>query len=586
MSDINNDFFSYNLDEIDTTRIHNALIRAFKTSTNTDPKLTLDTTLSAPNLCSDSLIDKDPPISTILGKIPCKENIKSVFFTPGIYSLIYQLYNKDEISHLFPFLFSNAPIDPSDQLYRHLSSINEGLIHESLNCYFGKFVSDSKTVLNAILKCAPLVIAAHRSRLKSLQLQLSEKDSHSSTDQNEDALFMLPYSDIRQLRSQPWLPDEVDEDLDSDSDSSSLSKLRIKVLNEIDIFRSPNYNLIPYFEVELHLLKETNNLEYTKALDYLEKLVSERESILPLDSENIQTHRPTRCVKLMSFISRKIFSGLSPCEDTRIYNSMNIKRKGLPSDYSPILSLHTNEGLPLTRAHGEVYDAICTLWVAGNNVISDTMIARAIWPRSNYHGSETFSLSELDTIRQLVDELRSTFISIDATEELRKYKKIGQDDFWKTSDYAIPSSIVYQPVNGGDYHRFYKLLRIPILFAYSAILAQIFSGPITILEPKNKANKRSPRTLKSAQVRSFLLERIHHFSSISYKKRENKILVEGIYDVYKVRNGHGSNIEKKDRIAARKAAVEALNNFKREGLISEYRFIKKGEKYIYLQVNL
>ena len=571
----NNGFVSYNLDDVDTARIHDALICAFQSYDNS-----YKTQRATPYTCVSN-IDNAPPISVILKRIPYKENIKSVFLTPGIYSLIHYLYDDHEISGLLPLLFSNTAIDSSDRLYKRLSTVNEKLIYESLDHYFCKFVCDSKVVFNAIIKCAPLVIAAHRSRLTSIQSLLSKQDSNSPTYYYEEALFKLPYKDIRLLRSQSQIPGDLDENTDSD-----VSQYKMRALDEIDIFRSPNYSLIPYFDVELHLLKEINPLGYTKALNYLDELVSEREHILPMESESFHTYRPRRCIKLMSFVSRKIFDGMPPCDNKRVYNSVNIEKKGLASDYAPILSLNTNDGQPLTRAHGEIYDAICTLWEAGNKVVTDGMIARTIWPRTSYHGSETFSPTELKIIRQLMDELRNAYISIDATEELRKYKKIGQDDYWKISDYAIPSSIIYTSINGGVYHRSYRLLRTPVLFAYSSVLAQVFSGPITILEQNDKATKRVARTLKSAQVRTFLLERIHHFGSNSYKKKENYILFDRVYDAYQVRDCSSQDVEKKDRAAARKAALDALANFRRDGLITDYKLIKKGGKYISISIYL
>lgn len=575
----------YSQELIDLKKILAASIHAFESKKSTDVenedlKETCSPIRDITN--EEELIKKAPLLSEILDKIPPKENIKNVVQTTGIFSLANYIYDDRERAHLLPLLWSGVPIESSNYLYKRILLADENVVQEALNQYFHTFADKPKIVLAAITKCAPLIIAAHRKQIETAVCESPLIKNSSLLHRHIETLFKLPYIDIRQLRHRSFRPSSNT----TNSKSSTLSpQLSYAIINEVDIFRSPNYSLIPYFEIELLLLKTVEPTNYIAALDFLNELVSEREYISPLYSNSIQTKRPVRCIKLMSFLAREVFNNMPPGEDKHLYNRSNIFGKGSSRDYSPSISLYTKDGEPLTRSHSEIYDAVCTLWTTGNEVITDLMIARAIWPNTSRHGSETFSSQELDSIRLLMNDLRHTYISIDATAELRKYKKIGKDDSWNVSDYAIPCTIVYQFINGGPYiHRAYKLMRTPILLAYSSALSQILTAPISIYEQNADHKERAPRTLRAAQVRSLILERLHHFNSSAFKKKEKLIPFERIYEAFEVRKKSGSNIEKKDRVAARKAAILALRTFKREELINGYEILKNGKEYLYVKV--
>lgn len=527
--------------------------------------------------CSDSVCnitqEDAPTISDIQQRLPRKECLKTICQTSGIFLIVDYIFDKREREQILLLLHSNDQIDITNPLYERLISVSPSAIQEAKRQYARTFASSSTKVLAAITKCAPLVIAAHRSQIEALGRALPQNGT--SMIPNIEGLLRIPYTDVRMLLQHSPILDSNDISKETSSD------MRFMLLREIDFFRSPNYTLTSYFDTELQLLKDINQADHKRALEILDRVVQERNGIAPLESKGIQTKRPVYYVKQMSFLTRQVFNKLQPGDQIRFYNKKNIFSKGSQTNVSPILSFYTHNGEPLTKAHGEVYDAVCTLWAAGNEVITDGMIARTIWPRPSRNGGETFSQKELDTIRQLMDDLRQAYASIDATAELRKYKKIGKDDSWIINGSIMPCTIVYKRINGGQYiHRAYKILDTPAFFAYSAALSQILAIPISILFPHKEVFDRSPRSLRTAQVRTMLLERLHHFCSPTYKRKERTILFERIYEAYGIiENSSDINELKKHRAAARRAAVNILQGFKKAGLLSNYELRKQRGSY-------
>lgn len=521
----------------------------------------IDFPITTAKLAHGKLISNRPPFaSEILKFIPDKEGIHNVRSTLGIY--IADNYIHNEVT-------SRNSLSNSHYMDRNIED------------YFDEFVNRPEIVLSAIRKCAPLVIAAHRNQIDTIVDDFFTHDSFSGL--NNTSLWRLAYIDLRNLvlRLRVLLSHASDEK------EQLLLKRKYTVAEAINNFRSPHYSLLPYFNIELQFLKDTKLEYYKLAVSILKETANERYYVTALGNPGTKTKKPTNYIILMPYLVRHIFNNLLPGNNIHIYNRFSLPSKGSRADCSPIVSLHTENANPLTRAHKVIHDAVCTLWAAGNEVITDSMIARTIWPRAARRGSESFSQRELDAINRLMDDMRQAYLSIDATNELRKYKKIGQDDCWVTKSHVIPSSIVYQKINGGQYlHRAYKILEPPICLSYSSLLGQVFDIPISLMEAhkENTQERRTSRTLRSAQVRSLILERIYHFRSPSYKRNENVILFDRIYEAYEIPSHMDSNRQKKERAAARKIAIGIMNALKHSGIVQDYKIEKKNGSYSNIQV--
>lgn len=536
-------------------------------------------------LLEPGAIDKNNPIpddaptsDEILQRIPQKEDIDRLPLTTGIFTALKYLTDEETQAqlNLLTQIKSEENEEARADLYKELETIKADNIQAAEKRYFNCFAEQPETVLSAIVKCAPLVVAAHR---KNVNAAIEAFAKYKSDAKNKEAnrLWRLPYIDIRRI-TQNLQDRSTKNDLTTEKEVGQ--DLKLKALQAIDGFRSPHYNLLPYFKSELCFLEMTSPEAHKRAVAILKRLADERYGVAALGSKGIRTRKPVKCIKLMAYLVRRVFTYLYPCDNSRLYNRRNLPSLESKKDQAPVLSLHTASGQPLSRAHGEVHDAVCTLWAAGNEVVTDLMIARTIWPRSNRKGSETFSQTELDTINQLMEDLRLADTTIDATTELRRYKKIGSNDHWIAKSYILPCSVVYQLINGGKYmHRAYKILDTPAFLAYSSTLGHVLTMPLSVLEPWEDEKSKLPRTLRYAQVRTMILARIHHFLSPSFRKKEKTILLERVYEAYEISPRASSDVQKKERTAARKAASNALDRLKGEGVISDYVFRKQSGVY-------
>lgn len=536
-------------------------------------------------LLTPGAIDKNSPIpegapstEEILERIPQKKDIDKICMTTGIFTVLK--YITDEEAQAYLSVLSKLRKEKNEDiradLNKELAQIEDNNTNIAKERYFNFFEDHPKTVLSAITKCAPLVIAAHRKIVDAAINNLNQYEE-ASTEKEITLLWRLPYIDIRNLIQK--LQNREDEE-DKSTFEIDRKNIKLKALIAVDGFRSPHYNLLPYFKDELQFLEIVSPEDHQRAISVLERLVDERYGVAALGSKGIRTRKPLRCIKLMAYLVRRVFTYLYPCDNFHLYNRHNMPSFDARRNCAPILSLHTANGQPLTRAHGEVHDAVCTLWAAGNEVVTDLMIARTIWPRTSRRGGESFSQKELDAINQLMEDLRLADTTIDATNELRKFKKIGPNDHWIAKSYILPCSVVYQLINGGKYmHRAYKILDTPSLFAYSCSLGHVLTMPISILEPWEDECTKLPRTLRQAQVRTMILGRIHHFLSPSFKKKEKVILLERVYEAYEISPLTNQEVQKKDRTAARKAAVNALERLKQEGVITSFTLRKHSGVY-------
>lgn len=486
-------------------------------------------------------LDGMPSTLDILSSIPSRDNIKELNYIHG----------------LFPFSSLKDIIESN--LYQN--------IRELIVSYYNFVLYQPDTVLQGLIKAAPIVIGAHRNAadftIKSIYKNVKELERLLP----REYLWKLPYKTIRYLYENS-----------SKNNTDPYADKKKAVLQLVDRFRSSNYNLKPYFWIELQFLKTVAPDLFDIAEAIINRAVTDRFKINP-KNKGVRTEIPTQYIKLMPLLTRKLFSDLQPCTNLNLYMTCQTHNRNYLN--SPLVSLYTKNGEALSRNHGEIYDAICTLWSAGNNIISDNMIARTIWPKASHHGSERFSSKELITINQVIDDLRQARVKIDATNELMHYKKIGKEDTWTLEGNILTCADVYTRINGSKYiQRAYRILTPPILLTYASELGQVLSAPLSVLE----THDRTPHTFKCTRIRSYLLERIHHFLSPSFYNKEKTILIEKLYEIYNQDENITPDMDKKAKCIARNAAKSFLESFKQNNLILDYEILKLNGKYKKIQI--
>lgn len=176
----------------------------------------------------------------------------------------------------------------------------------------------------------------------------------------------------------------------------------------------------------------------------------------------------------------------------------------------------------LTAYDRVVHDAVCTLAVANNNVISPEMVYRAM----NGLTETTFvSPQAIGAVTKSIEKLRQTFIKIDCTSQIKDRAENEQIIF---DGYllALESLTVKRAgVKGGVIKKAYKLLSLPVLYRYANGINQVISVPFELLDTKESGNS----TDEVIVIKNYLIKRIALMKNKNNSVKGNKIAYDAIY---------------------------------------------------------
>lgn len=196
----------------------------------------------------------------------------------------------------------------------------------------------------------------------------------------------------------------------------------------------------------------------------------------------------------------------------------------------------------LTEYDRRVHDACATLYEAGNEVISISMIFRSM----GNTGSP--STNQIEKITESLDKLRATKITLDNSSEQGKYNKFTYDG------YILPFDRVSAYINNKLCESAIHLLREPPLHYFATGRKQITKIPYSVLNSPNS------QTEQALAVENYLFTRISHMKN---GKSPNKILLSTVYK----RIGAETGKQKSD---ARKKIRNFLDHLQNEKWIVSY----------------
>ena len=224
---------------------------------------------------------------------------------------------------------------------------------------------------------------------------------------------------------------------------------------------------------------------------------------------------------------------------------------------------------PFTSYDRRVFNGYCSLAAAGNTAFTAEMVFRAM---NGLTGSENVSPQQIAAVTRSLEKQKDINVEIDATEEFRKRKIIGQKDTRYFGGRMLAVRLEYGIV-GGQVKRVYHLTEEPILYEYARLLGQIISVPTKMLAVKDESSGRVSSTDSFSEVREYLLHRIGEQKSLSKRGggRELTINIQTFYSEIGVDTSRTKNTNK-----ARKQAAQCLDYWKSEKYISEYKFVQKN----------
>jgi hypothetical protein len=178
-----------------------------------------------------------------------------------------------------------------------------------------------------------------------------------------------------------------------------------------------------------------------------------------------------------------------------------------------------------------VHDAVCSLWVKGNRVITPAQVYRNM---NGLSPTEPVNKLEIDKVDESMDKSRFTRLRVDYTEQAKLY---GLDVDSAIIDSNLLSADVIIKKSGGYEVKSYKIKDKPPLYAYNEITGQLISIPTKLLNISKLDNTKETNVIKM-----YLLQRIEVMKSGHSKT--NKIKYETMFEELNIK----ASATKKKRI--------------------------------------
>ena len=217
-----------------------------------------------------------------------------------------------------------------------------------------------------------------------------------------------------------------------------------------------------------------------------------------------------------------------------------------------------------------IHNAVCSLYVAGNETITPTMVYRAVNGMSD---SEKASPQAIEAISNSIDKSRYMELKVDFTKEaearnINIEKAVIEDYLLNATKVKIKTC--------GNIVEGYKINKMPMLYQYAQYTKQILAVPSKLLDTK----KATRNTEEIIPIKEYLVRRIEVMKHD--KTMSNKILYDTIFDEAGI--SHPTK-EKSFKLRADiKAILELWKNQKYIKNFEEYRqgkFIKGIEIFLY-----
>jgi len=165
-----------------------------------------------------------------------------------------------------------------------------------------------------------------------------------------------------------------------------------------------------------------------------------------------------------------------------------------------------------------IHNAACSLWAAGNEIITPAMVYRTI----NGMTEQTPSPQSLEAVFQSLYNSRFLKLIVDYTDEAEARGIMGIDKF-KIDSYLLPADVVTVEAGGHKIEAF-KFLKPPPLYEYAQLTGQIISVPLSLLDTQEATRN----TEAIISIKEYLIRRIEIMKHT--KSMSNKIVYDTIFE--------------------------------------------------------
>ena len=252
---------------------------------------------------------------------------------------------------------------------------------------------------------------------------------------------------------------------------------------------------------------------------------------------------------------------------------INSSQKGEIFTYNSLT--YDNKNISITGQHEftaydrAIHNAVCSLYAAGNDVITPAMVYRTVNGMSE---NQKASPQAMESIVNSLDKSRFMRLKVDYSEEAKARDiNIEKAEF---DSYLLPAKKITVKAGGNEVDA-YKIIEMPDLYKYSQQTKQIISIPLNVLDTK-KAIRSSEEIIT---IKEYLIRRIEmmkHNKSLS-----NKIIYEVIFEEIGI-----ANPDKKKSFALRATIKAIFELWKKKSYIQNYTEYKQSKSIKGIEITL
>jgi hypothetical protein len=218
--------------------------------------------------------------------------------------------------------------------------------------------------------------------------------------------------------------------------------------------------------------------------------------------------------------------------------TMNVGKKNEIRTYNSLT--YEGDDISITGRHEftaydrAVHNAVCSLFVSGNEVITPKMVYRTLNGMVN---TENVNQTTEEKVRNSIDKSRFMRLRVDYEDEAKTRK-------WKIDKASINSNLLHADEcmieAGGEIQSAFKIIKTPILYEYAQYTKQIIAVPLELLDIRddNKDADKINNTEDVITMKEYLLRRIEIMKHD--KKQSKKIIYDTIFDETGIKIKHGT----------------------------------------------
>jgi len=191
----------------------------------------------------------------------------------------------------------------------------------------------------------------------------------------------------------------------------------------------------------------------------------------------------------------------------------------------------------LTEYERQVSDAIVSLWEeARKQKLDPVFTADAIY-RAMPGGSDKASPQQKGAITKSIEKFRRLHITVNATEEMRKRKLIGEEDTMNFDDFYLAATRAeYKIKNGGQTVTAYRINAEPIVLTYCKMTRQLLTVPAKYLSIR-KVNKGAlGESISMTSTRQAMTGYIIRRIKIMQRDADQAVLHKRAYDARRAKD--------------------------------------------------